>query len=112
MGATLDACPTGSLLVVRAAGVRGFVSAWAEPVGGGERIWYFSAETQSPRVDPALSPSAATTRAVKIGHEHVAPAYVVEIRVTEWPMGRGDLMRIPASAVLASGRALLTVTAP
>ena len=112
LGATLDACPAGSLLAVRAAGVRGFVSAWAEPVGGGERIWYFSAETQSPLVDPALTSSAATTRAVKIGHEHVASAYVVEMRVTERPMGRGDLIRIPASAVLASGRALLTVTAP
>jgi len=112
LGATLEACPTGSLLVVRVAGARGFVSAWAEPVGGGERIWYFSAETHSPWVDPVQTPSAPTTRAVKIGPEHVASAYVVEIRVTERPMGRDDLMRIPVSAAQASGRVLLTLTAP
>ena len=41
LGATLEACPTGSLLVVRVAGVRGYVSAWAEPVGGGEKILVF-----------------------------------------------------------------------
>jgi len=112
LGATLEACPTGSLLVVRVASVRGFVSAWAEPVGGGEKIWYFSAETQSPLIDAALASSVSTTRAVKIGPEHAASAYVVEIRVTERPMRRDDLVRIPASAALASGRVPLRVTPP
>jgi hypothetical protein len=112
LGASLTACPRESLLVVRVTGVRGFVSAWAEPAGDGERIWYFSAETQSPLVDGLLNPPATTTRAVKIGPEHLASAYVVEIRVTERPMTREDLMRIPASGALAQGRALLTVTPP
>jgi len=112
LGASLAACPRESLLVVRVTGVRGYVSAWAEPAGGGERIWYFSAETQSPLVDGLLNPPATTTRAVKIGPEHVTGIYSVEIRVTERPMRREDLMRLPASEALAQGRALLTVTPP
>jgi len=112
LGAALDACPTGSLLVVRVAGVHGFVSAWAEPAQGGERIWYFSAETFSPLVDAVTTTPAATTRAIKIGPEHAAGAYVVKVRVTERAMGRDDLLRLPESAALAKGQALLTVTSP
>jgi hypothetical protein len=112
LGATLEACPMGSLLVVRAAGVRGYVSAWAEPVAGGEKVWYFSADTHTPLIDASLTASAAASRAVKIGPEHIAGTYVVELRVTERPMTRADLLRIPASAALASGRVPLTVTSP
>jgi hypothetical protein len=112
LGATLDACPTGSLLVVRVAGVRGYVSAWAEPAEGGERIWYFSAETFSPLVDAVATTPAVATRAVKIGLEHAAEAYVVEVRVTDRPMRRDDLVGLPGNAALAKGRALLTVASP
>ena len=112
VGATLDACPIGSLLVVRVAGVRGYVSAWGEPAGGGERIWYFSADTLSPLVDAASTTPALATRAVKIGAEHAAGAYVVEVRVTLRPMRREDLLRLPGSEALAIGRARLTVTTP
>jgi len=113
LGGTLEACPTGSLLVVRGSGVRGYVSAWADPIGGGgERIWYFSADSHTPLVDAISNPSTATTRAIKIGSEHVAATYVVETIVTERPMTRDELRRIPADAMLARGQALLTVTLP
>jgi hypothetical protein len=112
LGATLDACPTGSLLVVRVAGVRGYVSAWAEPASGGDRIWYFSADTDSPLVDAVVTGSATTARAVKMGPEHAIGSYVVEIRVTERPLKRDDLMGIPGRTVLVRGRSILTVTSP
>lgn len=112
LGAPIDACPLGSLVIVRVAGVRGFVSAWAEPVGGGERIWYFSADSFSPQVDALSTTSIVTSRAVRIGPEHSAGSYVVQIRVTERPMQRDDLLRGPSSAMLAQGQALLTVTLP
>jgi hypothetical protein len=112
LGASLDACPTGSLLVVEVAGVRGFVSAWAEPRQGGERIWYFSAETFSPLVDAASAIPSATTRAVKIGPEHGSGTYVVHIRVTERPMGRDELLRLPVGSALVATQVALTVTSP
>jgi hypothetical protein len=111
LGATLNACPKGSLLIVRVTSMRGFVSAWAEPAGGGERIWYFSADTFAPLVDGAIT-SAATTRAIKVGPEHVPGTYVVKVRVTERPMGRDDLLHLPVTTALFETRRLLTVTLP
>jgi hypothetical protein len=112
LGGTLDACPVGSLLAIRVSGTRGYVSAWAEPARGGERIWYFSAESESPSV--AVDPSSAgiLTRAVKIGPEHAAGTYQVELRVTERPMSRVDLLGAPAGAVLLASRSALTVSGP
>ncbi len=98
--------------MVRVAGVRGYVSAWAEPAGGGERIWYFSADTSSPLVDAVSTSPAVATRAVKLGPEHAAGAYVVEVRVTAKPIARDELLRLPEDAALAKGRARLTVTLP
>jgi hypothetical protein len=112
LGATLARCPTGSLLVVRVDGVRGFVSAWAEPLGGGERVWYFSAETFSPLVDGISAAPAAATRAVRIGPEHALGTFVVYIRVTLRPIGRDDLLRLSATAALVTAQVSLSVTSP
>jgi hypothetical protein len=111
LSGTPAACPIGSLLGVRVVGTRGYVSAWAEPTDGGERIWYFSAETVSPLLD-GLAADQPTRRAVKIGPEHRAGTYVVEIRVTDRPLARSALLRLPAALASASGRVPLTVTLP
>jgi hypothetical protein len=112
LGATLDACPAGSLVIVRVAGARGFVSAWAEPAGGGERIWYFSADGFSPLVDALSAVPVATTRAVKVGPEHKPGGYVVRILVTPQPMAREALLHLPMDAAVAKGQRLLTITSP
>jgi hypothetical protein len=112
LGASPAACPTGSRLIFSASGVRGFVSAWAEPVGAGERIWYFAADTVSPAVDPDAGVPALATRAVKVGPEHAAGNYRVEVRVTERPMARAELLHLSDGAVLARGQFSLTVTSP
>jgi hypothetical protein len=110
VGASLEACPAGSLLVVRASGLRGYVAAWAEPVPGGERIWYFSGDGKSPLLDGTAVPGVVTSHAARVGAEHAPGAYLVEIRVTERPMSRGELLRAPPA--LGSARARLTVVAP
>jgi len=112
LGATPEDCPLGSLVVLSADGVRGFLSAWAEPAGGGERIWYFSAEGSSPFLDNTSASSAAGTRAVKIGPEHSVGKYVVQARVTARPMARDELLHLPASAALANWQSSITVTKP
>jgi hypothetical protein len=110
LGGTLGACPIGSLLVVRVSGARGYVSAWAIPAGGGERIWYFSADTFSPLLDATSVTSAVATRAVKIGPEHVPGAYIVQLRLTEQPMMRADLLHAPASSALVAEEIVLTIS--
>jgi hypothetical protein len=112
LGGTLEACPTGSLVAVSATGVSGYVSAWAEPTRDGERIWYFSAEGASPFLDPASVAPVAKTLAAKIGPEHMLGIYVVHVRVTERPMKREQLLRMPSDAAIVSGQFLLNVTKP
>jgi hypothetical protein len=112
LGGPLGACPMGSLLVVRVTGTHGYVSAWAEPVGGGERIWYFSGDSQPLAVAADSAHAVAATRAVKIGPEHTKSAYLVEIRVTDRPMPRSQLLGLPAPMARAAGRVSLTVTPP
>jgi hypothetical protein len=111
LGATLRACPTGSLLAVQAMGVRGYLSAWAQPVAGGERIWYFSAETSSPLVEGSLPASDSPQRAVKVGPEHAAGSYVVEIRVTKRPLNHEEILRASDGEMLVASQATLTVVA-
>lgn len=110
LGATLAGCPRGSLVVVHATGVQGFLSAWAEPANGGERIWYFSAESSSPPV--GVDTSAAATRAVKLGPEHAPGSYRVQVRVTAQPMSRAQLLALSRDAALVETEAVLTVTSP
>ncbi len=112
LGGTLEACPTGSLVAVSAIGVSGYVSAWAEPAGGGERIWYFSAEGASPFLDPTSVAPAAKTLAAKIGPEHRPGQYLVQVRVTEQPMKREQLLHMQTGAAIVSGQFLLNVTKP
>ncbi len=111
-GASLSACPTGSRLIFSGTGVRGFLSAWAEPVGGGERIWYFAADTVSPAIDPDAGEPALATRAVKVGPEHAAGSYRIEVRLTERPMARTELLQLSDNAGLAREQFSLTVTSP
>ncbi len=112
LGGELARCPVSSLLVISASGLRGYISAWAEPTHGGERIWYFAAEASSPFVDATAASSAVATRAVRIGKEHKPGAYVVELRVTETPMSRAALMQGRLGQVLAASRVPLIVTKP
>lgn len=107
----LASCPAGSLLAVRAQGVLGYLSAWAEPSDGGERIWYFSADT-SAQVEPGARDGNAKTAAVKIGPEHKPGTYTVKARVTEKPVSREEALHLPPNRVLAEGQFLLRVTSP
>lgn len=111
LGATLDACPTGSLLALRITGATGYISAWAQPAGGRERIWYFSAETSSPFIDERAPATEVVQRAVRLAAEHTVGSYVVEIRVTPRPMKREELLHAPADATLLATQSRFTVIA-
>lgn len=111
VGGQVDACLAGSLLVVRVSGLRGYVAAWAEPVNGGERIWYFSADGYSPLVDGTAAPGAVTSRAARIGAEHGPGTYRVQLRLTEKPMTQTELLQGAAGSELASAHERLKVIA-
>ena len=70
LGASVKACPRGSLVAFQVDGAGGFLSAYADPVPGGERIWYL---TNEPVRGPVIP------KAARIGAEHRPGAYRVEV---------------------------------
>jgi hypothetical protein len=93
-GGALTACPAGArLLFVVEGAPDGYLAAWAEPVSGGERIWYFSRESQSPALAPVAGTQVAP-KAIQLGPEHAPGEYLVHVLVTRTPLSREELRQI------------------
>ena len=84
---TMQACPTGSTLVFSALGDAGagYLTAHAQPRGGGTRIWYFSGQGDSPRLAPSAGGTRPATRGIRLGAEHQPGDYVVHIALSSGP---------------------------
>jgi len=99
MPASMDACPPGATLAfsIRAAGsAGGYLAGYAEPRADGERVWFFSADGETPAVPAAAAEAtAAFQRAIRVGPEFAPGQYVVHLFLTRVPMSK--------SALLASG---------
>jgi hypothetical protein len=88
-----DRCRSGELLVFRVDGAStgGRLAAWAEPEGGGARVWYF------PTVEGALPQVAAQPgpqvlhEAVRIGAEQPPGSYVVHLLLLPAPLARAEI---------------------
>jgi hypothetical protein len=88
-GGPMEACPRGSRLIFHASPDTrpGYLAAYADPVGGGERIWYFSADGESPHLG-----ADSVDRAVVVGAEHVAARYKVHLLVGTRPLTRPEAL--------------------
>jgi hypothetical protein len=90
-GGTMAACPVGARLLFAVEGAdRGFLAAWADPAGGGERIWYFSRDGQAPVLTRAAGTQVAP-KAILLGSEHRPGDYVVHVLVTSEALSRTQL---------------------
>jgi hypothetical protein len=102
--AALEACPQGATLVFGVGGqADGFLSAYAEPRDGGERVWYFSADAESPRVH-AVGATTPLSRAIRVGAEHTTGVYVVHVLLTREALTRAELVAGPAAAGVVARR--------
>lgn len=93
IGGTLAACPQGATLTFAAAGAAGIgvLSAYAEPLDPGrERIWYFSAEGESPMLTVGDG-TAVARQAIRVGSEH-AGRYRVHVFLTSAPVSQAVLL--------------------
>ena len=102
-GGTLAACPRGShlLFVESTGGGSGYLAAYAEPTGGGERIWYFSGEGQSPAITPAVGLKPLDI-AIEVGPEHRPGHYSVHVVLAARPLSRAEILRGDTGPILAS----------
>ncbi len=119
VGGTLAACPRGATLVFSVAldpGHAGYLAAWAEPRAGGERIWYFSAETETPHVSGEAADTgdgvAVLKRGIRLGPEHAPGTYDVRLVVTAEPATRAALLGAGAPAPLGAAEFPLEVSTP
>jgi hypothetical protein len=114
LGGSSAACAEGSTLVFSATGASrpGYLAAYAEPAGGGERIWYFSADGESPAIPVSTSGTHPAPRGVRLGPEHAAGHYLVHVFLTTTPLTRSALLAARSAAILAQPTFPLTVVAP
>jgi hypothetical protein len=103
-GGTLSACPRGSrLLFAVTGGARpAYLAAYAEPVGGGERIWYLSSERRAEPVGTGTAPDEPIDVAIEIGPEHLDGRYIVHILTGAHPLSRAEALSPDARSILMS----------
>jgi hypothetical protein len=109
-GGTLAACPVGATLLFGAEGTgEGFLAAYAQPRPAGERVWYFSADGESPMLRP-MGGLQAASRAVRLGAEHAPGPYVLHLFLSRSPLTREALLAGPPRGdVIVSREVSLTV---
>jgi len=114
LGAQLAACPRGATLLfaARTGAPAGYLAAWAEPATGGQRIWYFSADEETPRVDAAIAGTRPLSRGVRIGPEHAPGRYRVHVVLSAQPLSKAALTGATPPAVKAADEIPLTIVEP
>jgi hypothetical protein len=109
----LGGCTAGGTLLfsIEGAPAGARLAAYAEPATGGERIWYFSGDGESPAVAEQTS-DAFLRRGIRLGPEHPAGEYHLTVLVTRVPLPRSVLMAASGADVLAVRRLDLRVVGP
>jgi hypothetical protein len=87
---SLGACPVGSRIAFWTEGGRkapGSVTAYADPVAGGERIWYLTNE--------------ALPKAALVDKEQRPGRYRINVFMTQHPVARAELARLGPDVIVA-----------
>jgi hypothetical protein len=87
-----DRCRAGETLLFHVGGANqgGVLTAWAEPAGGGEAIWYFPPSDDRPLTVAATPAMQTLGRGVRLGPEQPPGAYVVHLVLTARPLTRAE----------------------
>jgi len=108
----LTACRQGGTLLfaVEGAPASARLAAFAEPVSGGERIWYFSGDGESPPIGDR-TPDSILRRGIRLGGEHRPGEYRLTVLITAAPVPRAALLELAGDGrgALAVRRSVLTV---
>jgi hypothetical protein len=109
LGASPAACPAGStlLFVVGGSARPGYLTAFAEPEGGGERIWYFSSQDESPAV--AADRTVPLRKGIIVGPEHRPGRYRLRLLLSEVPLSRIDALAARPAGLIAESTLPLQV---
>jgi hypothetical protein len=105
-------CGYGQKLVfsVDGASEPGFVAAWAEPAGGGERVWYFPGDDGSSPEARGDGARQLLSRAVRLGPEQPPGRYRVHLVLSRRPLSRLEALAAGGADVVATSQVTLEVT--
>jgi hypothetical protein len=113
LGSSAGACPRGSRVAFSldgGGGEAGFVTAFADPVSPGERIWYLVDEPLPARAPGAGAGLRAVPRAAIVGEEHAPGRYLVTVLLTRRPVGRVEPSQAAPADVVTQAKLDLVVT--
>jgi hypothetical protein len=98
-----DRCPAGELLLFRVGGVDrpAWLAAYAEPVAGGERVWYFpTADGAAPAIEARAAPQVLA-QGVRLGATQPPGRYNVKLVLLPSPPTRATALTAkPLSATV------------
>jgi len=104
-------CAADDLIMFRVEAVArpGFLGAYAEPAGGGERVWFFpSADGSAPAVaagaEPQVLRQAVAARSLSPGR------YQVHVVISDRPFGKSEILAATGPDVIAVGTTPLEVS--
>ena len=112
-GAHRAACPAGSRLSIAVTGGRegGYLGAFAEPAGGGTRVWYFSAEDGVATLSDSAGETRLASRSIVLGPEHPAGRYRVHVVLSDRPLSRREILDPQTTGTLSRTALPLEVVA-
>jgi hypothetical protein len=101
--ARLGTCPTGSRVSIAISGAPtgGYVGAYAEPVAGGPRIWYFSSEDGPAALSESEGETRLASRSIVLGSEQPPGRYRVHVVLSSRPLGREEILDRGAAGAIS-----------
>jgi hypothetical protein len=104
------ACRAGDTLVFQVASAQGgLLAAWAEPLGGGERVWYFPA-SDGHLVSVAAQPTIQILKqGIRLGPAQPPGAYLVHLVLTRRALDRAELLAARPDDVLGASSVRIDV---
>ena len=99
----LGACRPGAKLMFRVASPEaGFLSAWAEPINRGPRVWYFPGpDGLAPRVEPSVELRAMSVGVV-LGPEQPIGRYRVHLLLSRRTLTREECLAPPPGVTVGT----------
>jgi hypothetical protein len=103
LGGSASSCPRGARIAFwleGGGGQTGFLTAYADPVGGGDRVWLMTNQPAATSPSgPADSPRVVS-KAALLGPAQRTGRYDVRVVLSRSPVTRPDLSQVPAAEIL------------
>jgi hypothetical protein len=113
LGGSVSACPRGSRVAFWLEGGTdqiGFITAYADPVDGGERVWLLTNEPLASSPSTAVESPRVIPKAAVLGAAQSGGRYVVQAVLSRSRVARAGLSDLPSIQIVTRARFELVVS--